>query len=48
MLFASPKAKHPSLNLEEIANICGAVFGRMPDGHTVKAVLEESATRAWG
>ncbi len=37
------KAEHPPLNLEEIANICGALFGRRPDGHTVKAVLEESA-----
>ena len=32
------KAEHPPLNLEEIANICGALFGRRPDGHTVKAV----------
>lgn len=37
------KAEHPPLNLEEIANICGALFGRRPDGHTVEAVLEESA-----
>ena len=37
------KAEHPPLNLEEIANICGVLFGRRPDGHTVKAVLEESA-----
>ena len=37
------KAEHPPLNLEEIANVCGALFGRRPDGHTVKAVLEESA-----
>jgi putative transposase len=37
------KAQHPPLNLEEIANICGVLFGRRPDGHTVKAVLEESA-----
>lgn len=37
------KAEHPPLNLEEIANICGTLFGRRPDGHTVKAVLEESA-----
>lgn len=37
------KAEHPPLNLEEIANICGALFGRRPDGHTVKTVLEESA-----
>ena len=37
------KAEHPPLSLEEIANICGAFFGRRPDGHTVKAVLEESA-----
>ncbi len=37
------KAEHPPLNLEEIANICGILFGRRPDGHTVKAVLEESA-----
>ena len=37
------KAEHPPLNLEEIANICGALFDRRPDGHTVKAVLEESA-----
>ena len=36
------KAEHPPLNLEEIANICGTLFGRRPDGHTVKAVLEES------
>jgi putative transposase len=37
------KAEHPPLNLEEIANICGTLFGRRPDGHTVKAVLDESA-----
>jgi putative transposase len=37
------KAEHPPLNLEEIANVCGALFGRRPDGQTVKAVLEESA-----
>jgi putative transposase len=37
------KAEHPPLNLEEIANICGVLFGRRPDGHTVKAVLAESA-----
>jgi transposase InsO family protein len=37
------KAEHPLLNLEEIANICGRLFGRRPDGHTVRAVLEESA-----
>jgi putative transposase len=37
------KAEHPPLNLEEIANICGTLFGRRPDGQTVKAVLEESA-----
>jgi transposase len=37
------KAEHPPLNLEEIANICATLFGRRPDGHTVKAVLEESA-----
>lgn len=37
------KAEHPPLKLEEIANVCGVLFGRRPDGHTVKAVLEESA-----
>ena len=37
------KAERPPLNLEEIANICGTLFGRRPDGHTVKAVLAESA-----
>ncbi len=37
------KAEHPPLNLEEIANVCGTLFGRRPDGQTVKAVLEESA-----
>jgi putative transposase len=37
------KAEHPPLNLEEIANVCGALFGRRPDGKTVKAVLQESA-----
>src|SRR5215216_6781436 len=37
------KAEHPPLNLEEIANICGRLFGRRSDGHTVKSVLEESA-----
>ncbi len=37
------KAEHPPLNLEEIANVCGTLFGRRPDGHTVKAVLDESA-----
>jgi putative transposase len=37
------KAEHPPLNLEEIANICGVLFGRRPDGHTMKAVLEGSA-----
>ena len=40
------KAEHPPLNLEEIANICGTLFGRRPDGQTVKAVLEESAIPA--
>ena len=37
------KAEHPPLNLEEIANVCGVLFGRRPDGQTVKAVLAESA-----
>ena len=37
------KAEHPPLKLEEIANVCGALFGRRPDGHTVKSVLGESA-----
>jgi hypothetical protein len=37
------KAEHPQPNLEEIANVCGVLFGRRPDGNTVKAVLEESA-----
>jgi transposase len=37
------KAEHPPLSLEEIANICGTLFGRRPDGQTVKAMLEESA-----
>src|SRR3712207_724679 len=37
------KAEHPPLNLEEIANVCGRLFGRRPDGQTVKAILEESA-----
>jgi hypothetical protein len=37
------KAEHPPLKLEEIANVCGALFGRRPDGKTVKAVLQESA-----
>ena len=37
------KAEHPPLNLEEIANICGVLFGCRPDGHTVKVVLKESA-----
>ena len=37
------KREHPPLNFEEIANICGKLFGRRPDGHTVKAVLEENA-----
>ena len=37
------KAEHPPLNLEEIANVCGVLFGRRPDGQTVRAVLEESA-----
>ena len=36
------KREHPPLNFEEIANICGKLFGRRPDGHTVKAVLEEN------
>ena len=31
------KAEHPPLNLEEIANVCGRLFGRRPDGQTVKA-----------
>jgi putative transposase len=38
------KAEHPPLNLEEIANICGTLFGRRPDGHTVNAVLDETAS----
>ncbi|MCA1837278.1 MAG: hypothetical protein LC674_00350, partial [Actinobacteria bacterium] len=33
------KAEHPPLNLQEIANICGTLFGRRLDGHTVKAML---------
>src|SRR5919199_258113 len=37
------KAEHPPLNMQEIANICATLFGRRPAGHTVKAVLEESA-----
>jgi hypothetical protein len=37
------KAEHRPLNLEEIANVCGFLFGRRPDGQTVKAVLAESA-----
>jgi putative transposase len=37
------KSEHPPLNLEEIANICQKLFGRRPEGRTVKAVLEESA-----
>ncbi len=37
------KAEHPPLNLEEISNICGKLFGRRPEGRTVKAVLKESA-----
>ena len=40
------KAEHPPLKLEEIANVCGALFGRRPDGKTVKAVLQESAIPA--
>lgn len=36
------KREHPPLNFEEIANICAKLFGRRPDGHTVKAVLEEN------
>ena len=37
------KREHPPLNFEEIANICSKLFERRPDGHTVKAVLEENA-----
>lgn len=37
------KAEHPPLNLKKIANICGVLFGRRPDVHTVKAVLTQSA-----
>lgn len=40
------KAEHPALNFQEIANICGELFGRRPDGHTVKAILEENAIPA--
>ncbi|MGB3683569.1 MAG: helix-turn-helix domain-containing protein [Rubrobacteraceae bacterium] len=40
------KAEHPPLNFEEIANICGELFERRPDGHTVKAILEENAIPA--
>ena len=40
------KAEHPPLNLKEIANFCGKLFGRRPDGHTVNAVLEENAIPA--
>lgn len=36
------KAEHPPLNLEEIANICGRLFGRRPDGHTIKVILNLS------
>ena len=35
--------EHPPLNFEETANICGKLFGKRPDGHTVKAVLKENA-----
>ena len=34
------KTEPPPLNLEEIANICGVLFGRRPDGHTVKVVFK--------
>lgn len=35
------KAEHPALNASEIANICYVAFGRKPDRHTVKRVIDE-------
>jgi hypothetical protein len=37
------KAAHPTLNLEEMANIRVTLFGGRLEGHMVKAVLGEAA-----
>ena len=39
------KAEHPPLNPEEIANICAKLFGRRPDGHTVKPYWRRMLSR---
>jgi len=35
------KAEHPSMRLNEVANVCYVRFGRRPDGRTVARVLAE-------
>ena len=42
-LIVDLKAEYPPFNLNEIANIVGACFGRKPDVRSVKRVLEEEA-----
>jgi transposase len=40
-LIVDLKSEHPDLNLNEIANIIRACFGRKPDVRSVKRVLDE-------
>ncbi len=40
-LIVDLKAEHPAFNLNEIANVVRAVFGRKPDVRSVARVLEE-------
>lgn len=42
-LVVDLKAEYPPFNLNEIANIVGACFGRKPDVRSVKRVLDEEA-----
>jgi putative transposase len=42
-LIVDLKAEYPPFNLNEIANIVGACFGRKPDVRSVKRVLDEEA-----
>ena len=42
-LIVDLKAEYPPFNLNEIANIVDACFGRKPDVRSVKRVLDEEA-----
>jgi transposase len=41
-LIVDLKAEHPAFNLNEIANVVRAAFGRKPDVRSVKRVLDET------